>query len=155
RLRLMLIITYRPEDMPYEEVRKILTPLKSDDLPKGCGPKITRITLEPLPEEVIVEYVSTTLSLPKDRVIPLALVIQSKTAGNPFYMREMLNAGYRKKCIWYDYIAGHWTYDLDKLFDQFQGERDYDVLDTAFITRRLSELPPASRSILAWAALLG
>ncbi|KAL2174261.1 uncharacterized protein P884DRAFT_209463 [Thermothelomyces heterothallicus CBS 202.75] len=155
RLRLMLIITYRPEDMPYEEVRKILTPLKSDDLPRGGGPNTTRITLEPLPEEVIVEYVSATLSLAKERVLPLALVIQSKTAGNPFYMREMLSAGYRKKCIWYDYIAGHWTYDLDKLFDQFQGEQDYDVLDTAFITRRLSELPPASRSILAWAALLG
>jgi signal transduction histidine kinase/tetratricopeptide (TPR) repeat protein len=70
-------------------------------------------------------------------------------------MREMLSAGYRKKCIWYDYITGHWKYDLDKLFDQFQGEQDYDVLDMAFITRRLSELPAASRSILAWAALLG
>ncbi|KAL2160034.1 hypothetical protein VTH06DRAFT_1689 [Thermothelomyces fergusii] len=155
RLRLLLIITYRPEDMPYEEVRRILTPVESDDPPGGCGPNTARITLEPLPEEVIVEYVSATLSLPKEKVLPLALVIQSKTAGNPFYMREMLSAGYRKKCIWYDYIAGHWKYDLDKLFDQFQGEQDYDVLDTAFITRRLSELPPASRSILAWAALLG
>ncbi|KAK4244412.1 hypothetical protein C7999DRAFT_35220 [Corynascus novoguineensis] len=155
RLRLMLIITYRPEDMPFETVQRILTPPQSDDLPKGGGPHITRIKLEPLSEDVIVDYVSATLSLPKERVLPLAMVIQSKTAGNPFYMREMLSAGYRKKCIWYDYIAGHWTYDLDKLFDQFQGEQDYDVLDTAFITRRLSELPSASRSILAWAALLG
>ncbi|KAK4042258.1 hypothetical protein C8A01DRAFT_44647 [Parachaetomium inaequale] len=145
RLKLMLIITYRPEDMAPETVLKILSPPKSDDFPKGGGPKTTKITLAPLCEEVIVEY----------RVLPLALVIQSKTAGNPFYMREMLSAGYRKKCIWYDYIAGHWKYDLDKLFDQFQGEQDYDVLDTAFITRRLSELPAASRSILAWAALLG
>jgi len=155
RLKLMLIITYRPEDIPAEAVQKILTPPKSDDFPKGGGPNTTKITLAPLSEEVIVRYVSATLSLPRERVLPLALVIQSKTAGNPFYMREMLSAGYRKKCIWYDYIAGHWRYDLDKLFDQFQGEQDYDVLDTAFITRRLSELPPASRSILAWAALLG
>jgi signal transduction histidine kinase/predicted ATPase/CheY-like chemotaxis protein/serine/threonine protein kinase len=155
RLKLMLIITYRPEDIAPEAVRKLLTPPKSDDFPKGGGPRTTKITLAPLGEEDIVRYVSATLSLPKERVLPLALVIQSKTAGNPFYMREMLSAGYRKKCIWYDYIAGHWKYDLDKLFDQFQGEQDYDVLDTAFITRRLSELPAASRTILAWAALLG
>ena len=88
-------------------------------------------------------------------MLPLALVIQSKTAGNPFYMREMLNACHRKKCIWYDYRDSQWHFDLDRLFEQFQGEKDYDVLDTGFITRRLSELPPASRSILAWAALLG
>ncbi|KAH6850939.1 hypothetical protein B0I37DRAFT_125124 [Chaetomium sp. MPI-CAGE-AT-0009] len=155
RLKLMLIITYRPEDIAPEAVRKLLTPPKSDDFPKGGGPRMTKITLTPLGEEDIVRYVSATLSLPKERVLPLALVIQSKTAGNPFYMREMLSAGYRKKCIWYDYITGHWKYDLDKLFDQFQGEQDYDVLDTAFITRRLSELPAASRTILAWAALLG
>ncbi|SPQ27623.1 b9bced81-e172-4f31-82a3-f2a2feebd764 [Thermothielavioides terrestris] len=155
RLNLMLIITYRPDEMAPETVQKILNPPKSEDYPRTGGLTTTKITLEPLGEEDIVEYVSGTLSLPKEEVLPLALVIQSKTAGNPFYMREMLSAGHRKKCIWYDYIAGHWKYDLDKLFDQFQGEQDYDVLDTAFITRRLSELPAASRSILAWAALLG
>lgn len=155
RLKMVLIITYRPEDMPPEVVQKIISPPKSEEFPRSSGPAITKIALAPLGEDDIVQYVSTTLSLPKEEVMPLALVIQSKTAGNPFYMREMLSAGHRKKCIWYDYIAGHWKYDLDRLFDQFQGEQDYDVLDTAFITRRLSELPPASRSILAWAALLG
>jgi signal transduction histidine kinase/predicted ATPase/CheY-like chemotaxis protein/serine/threonine protein kinase len=156
RLKLLLIITYRPEEMAPETVQKLLSPPKSEDSsPRHSVPATTKITLAPLGEEDIVHYVSTTLSLPKERVLPLALVIQSKTAGNPFYMREMLSAGHRKKCIWYDYIAGHWTYDLDRLFDQFRGEQDYDVLDTAFITRRLSELPAASRSILAWAALLG
>ncbi|KAG7285247.1 hypothetical protein NEMBOFW57_009868 [Staphylotrichum longicolle] len=157
RLKLMLIITYRPEDMSFETVQKLLSTPKSDDFPiRGPGgPTTTKISLMPLREEDIVRYVSATLSLPKEQVLPLALVIQSKTAGNPFYMREMLSAGHRKKCIWYDYVAGHWRYDLDRLFDQFQGEQDYDVLDTNFITRRLSELPAASRSILAWAALLG
>lgn len=116
---------------------------------------ITRIALQPLSEDDIVQYVSTTLSRPKEEVLPLALVLQSKTAGNPFYMREMLNACNRKRCIWYDYKDSQWNFDLDKLFDQFRGERDYDVLDTSFITRRLSELPAASRAILAWAAMFG
>ncbi|KAK4132846.1 hypothetical protein BT67DRAFT_384150 [Trichocladium antarcticum] len=155
RLKMVLIITYRPEDMASETVQKIITPPKTEDQPRAKAPSTHKITLAPLREDEIVRYVSTTLSLTKEEVLPLALVIQSKTAGNPFYMREMLSAGFRKKCIWYDYLAGHWTYDLDKLFDQFQGEQDYDVLDTGFITRRLSELPATSRCILAWAALMG
>ncbi|KAK3683483.1 hypothetical protein B0T22DRAFT_248627 [Podospora appendiculata] len=155
RLKMVIIITYRPEELSPEKVLKIISPPTSEELPRARGPATTKITLSPLSEEDIVQYVSTTLSLPKEDVLPLALVIQSKTAGNPFYMREMLSAGHRKKCIWYDYLAGQWRFDLDRLFDQFQGEQDYDVLDTDFITHRLSELPAASRSILAWAALLG
>ncbi|MDA4132909.1 MAG: hypothetical protein OK454_07270, partial [Thaumarchaeota archaeon] len=106
-------------------------------------------------EEDTLEYVSATLCRPKEEVLPLALVLQSKTAGNPFYMREMLRTCHRKKCIWHDYKENKWKFDLDRLFEQFQGEQNYDVLNTDFITRRMDELPPASRAILAWAALLG
>ncbi|KAK4656120.1 Chk1 protein kinase [Podospora pseudocomata] len=155
KLQMVLIITYRPDEMSPEKLYTITNPPKSEDHLRACYPITTKITLEPLSEEEIREYVSTTLSLPKDQVVSLALVLQSKTAGNPFYMREMLSAGHRKKCIWYDYTEGRWKFDLDRLFEHFRGEQDYDVLDTAFITRRLGELPQESRSILAWAALIG
>ncbi|KAK4162260.1 Two-component system protein A [Cladorrhinum sp. PSN259] len=155
RLKMVIVITYRPEELATEKVQRILNPPNSDDRTKNGGPSTTHIKLEPLNEEEIVRYVATTLSRPMEDVVPLALVLQSKTAGNPFYMREMLSASYRKRCIYYDYVDTQWVFDLDKLFEQFKGEQDYDVLDTAFITRRLSELPAASRSILAWAALLG
>lgn len=155
RLKMVIIITYRPEEFPAEKLKRVLNPAESGDKPRFGGPTVTKIALTPLNEEDIVDYVATTLCRPKEDILPLALVIQSKTAGNPFYMREMLSACYRKKCIWYDYKDSHWRYDLERLFDQFRGEQHYDVLDTAFITRRLKELPPASRSILAWAALLG
>ncbi len=83
------------------------------------------------------------------------MVLQAKAAGNPFYMREMLNACYRKKCIWYDYQGSAWRYDINRVFEQFQGDSDYDLLNTDFITSHLKELPPASRSVLGWAALIG
>lgn len=155
KMRLIIIITYRPDEFTPEKVQRLLSPPESTDYPRSGGPKLTKITLAPLCEEDIVQYVSATLCRPKEEVLPLALGIQSKTAGNPFYMREMLTACYRKKCIWYDYKDSQWHYDLDMLFDQFQSEQNYDVLDSAFITRRLNELPSASRAILAWAALVG
>ena len=155
RMKMVIIITHRPDEMAPERVRSIVHPPELEDYPQSVAPIVTKIKLSPLSEGDIVSYVSTTLCRPEDEVLPLALVIQSKTAGNPFYMREMLSACYRKKCVWYEYRDGLWHFDLDRLFEQFQGEKDYDVLDTGFITRRLDELPSASRSVLAWAALIG
>jgi len=116
---------------------------------------ITRIVLQPLTEEDITQYVATTLCRPVEDIIPLAAVIQAKTAGSPFYMREMLDACHRKNCIWYDYKKSIWHYDLDRIFSQFAAEKYDDVLNNDFVARRLKELPAASRSILSWASMLG
>lgn len=155
KMKMLIIMTYRPEEFSREKLDRMLYPAGLDENHRNSRPRVTRVSLAPLTEAEILEYVSATLSRPKDEILSLALVIQSKTAGNPFYMREMLSACHRKKCIWYDYRDSIWHYDLDRLFAQFQGEKDYDVLDTGFITRRLNELPSAARAVLAWASLLG
>ncbi|KAL7798156.1 hypothetical protein V8C37DRAFT_368916 [Trichoderma ceciliae] len=172
RMKMVVIVTYRPEELSLVKLQAVLQPPESDgdydpflpvllyaditaDYPRSARPQVTRIALNPLSEDDILQYVSATLCRPQEEILSLALVIQSKTAGNPFYMREMLSACHRKRCIWYDYRDSQWHYDMDRLFAQFQGEKDYDVLDTAFITHRLGELPAAARAVLAWAALLG
>ncbi|KAF4507252.1 hypothetical protein G6O67_005911 [Ophiocordyceps sinensis] len=155
KMKMVIIMTYRPEELSRDRMERIIYSSDVDEVPRSNRPAVTRVTLSPLGEDDLLDYVSTLLSRPKDEVLPLALVIQSKTAGNPFYMREMLSACHRKKCIWYDYRDSQWHYDLDRLFAQFQGEEDYDVLDTGFITQRLNELPSAARAVLAWGALLG
>ena len=155
RMKMVIIITYRSDELSTERMNSIIHPPDTDEFPRSGAPTVTRIPLAPLNEDDIVQYVSTTLCRPRDEILSLAVVIQSKTAGNPFYIREMLSACHRKKCIWYDYRDSMWHFDLDRLFEQFQGEKDYDVLDTGFITRRLDELPASARTMLAWAALLG
>lgn len=67
----------------------------------------------------------------------------------------MLNTCHRKHCIWYDYRENGWCYDLDRIFKNFATKSYHDILDGEFITSRLSELPPITRSILAWASLIG
>ncbi|KAI1878769.1 hypothetical protein JX265_002946 [Neoarthrinium moseri] len=155
RLKMVVIITFRSDELAPEKVQRILQPAETEEHPKSSGPRITRIKLNPLNETEILQFVASTVCRPPEEVAPLAMVIQSKTAGNPFYMREMLNACHRSKCIWYDHRESRWRFDLDKLFDQFKGEQGYDVLGHDFITRRLSELPSTSRSILTWASLVG
>jgi signal transduction histidine kinase/CheY-like chemotaxis protein len=70
-------------------------------------------------------------------------------------MREMLFACYRKKCLWYDYRESGWLFDLDLVFEQLQAENYNDTFCDNFVLSSLNELPAASRSILAWASMLG
>ncbi|KAJ3477246.1 hypothetical protein NLG97_g8888 [Lecanicillium saksenae] len=155
RMRMIIIVTHRPEELTAERMQSVICSPEIQELPRSSRPTVTKLKLAPLTEAEVLKYVATTLARPTDDILSLAVVIQSKTAGNPFYIREMLSICNRKRCIWYDYRDSQWHYDLDKIFAQFQGEKDFDVLDTDFITRRLNELPPASRAVLAWAALIG
>ena len=174
RMKMVIIVTYRPEEMLPERIKGIIEPPNTEGISlqsqihsvpghanppveyiKAAGIGVTKVALKPLSEDDIVQYVAATLCRPKHEVIPLAAVIQSKTAGNPFYMREMLDTCHRKQCIWYDYRESGWRYDLDRIFKRFETKSYHETLNNEFVTSRLSELPAASRSILAWASLVG
>ncbi|KAF8862872.1 HHK1, histidine kinase-group X protein [Acephala macrosclerotiorum] len=155
RMKMVIIVTYRPDEILPERIKGIIEPPNSQECIKTGGVGVTRVALRPLSEEDIKQYVAATLCRSEVDVIPLAAVIQSKTAGNPFYMREMLTSCHRNHCVYYDYKESGWCYDLDKIFTQFETKSYHDTLNTSFITSRLNELPPASRSILAWASLIG
>ena len=74
---------------------------------------------------------------------------------NPFYLRQMLALCHRKGFLWYSWKGSVWEYDLDRVLSEFESELYGQQLNSKFITRRLQDLPPAARSILAWASLLG
>ncbi|CZR57959.1 related to histidine kinase tcsA protein [Phialocephala subalpina] len=157
RMKMVIIVTYRPDEILPERIKGIIEPPNSQGIKyiKTGGVGVTRVTLRPLSEEDIKQYVAATLCRSEVDIIPLAAVIQSKTAGNPFYMREMLTSCHRSHCVYYDYKESGWCYDLDKIFTKFETKSYHDTLNTSFVTSRLNELPPASRSILAWASLIG
>jgi signal transduction histidine kinase/predicted ATPase/CheY-like chemotaxis protein/serine/threonine protein kinase len=174
RTKMVIIVTYRPDEILPERISGIINPPNTEGISlntrvhsvlsianisleyiKSGSVGVTRITLNPLSEDDIVQYVAATLCRDKSDIIPLAAVIQSKTAGNPFYMREMLDTCHRKQCIWYDYKENGWRYDLDRVFKQFETKSYHDTLDNEFVTSRLNELPASARSILAWASLIG
>jgi signal transduction histidine kinase/predicted ATPase/CheY-like chemotaxis protein/serine/threonine protein kinase len=112
-----------------------------------------KVELGALRESEVFEYVALTLSQEVEAVVPLAAAVYEKSAGNPFLVREILQTCYRKGCLWYDWKSSGWQYSMDTLFDVLTDGGDSPNL--GFVTKRLQELPPAARSILAWASLLG
>jgi signal transduction histidine kinase/predicted ATPase/serine/threonine protein kinase/DNA-binding NarL/FixJ family response regulator len=113
-----------------------------------------RIELHNLKERHVFDYVAATLFQEVDDIIPLAAVVHEKSGGNPFLMKEILQACYEKECLWYDWRVSGWQFDLDKVFNEFASEQQ-GSLTSQFIVDRLQSLPPSSRSILAWASLIG
>lgn len=116
---------------------------------------VTQIVLKPLTEDQTVEYVSATLRRTKPEVFSLGTIICSKTSGNPFYVKEMLSACYRKKCIWFDFRNNCWLFDLDKLFENFTASRLNDARRDSLVMNLIKELPTVAKLILAWASMLG
>ena len=113
-----------------------------------------RIELHNLKEKHVFEYVAATMFQDVDKVIPLAAVVHEKSGGNPFLIKEILQACYQKECLWYDWRVSGWQFDLDKVFNEFASEQ-HGCLTSQFIVDRLQSLPASSRSILAWASLIG
>ena len=143
RLPVVLILAGRIEDHTPASVRGLLE-----------NDSTTVVEVANLTEEDVFSYVAETLHSNSTRTLPLAAVVLEKSAGNPFLFREILQTCYQKNCIWYDWRMSGWDYDLDRVFREFESEQ-LGSLTTSFITKRLNDMPVASKAILAWASLIG
>lgn len=143
----VLILTSRKAELESDAIKSLF---ETDNT------NITRLVLNPLGEEEIMEFVAATMHQePNTMLTPLAAVIQEKSLGNPFYVRLMLETCYSKTCIWYSWKNSVWEFDLDRIFTEFVAPTYGEGLGLGFITKRLQEIPSAAQLILAWGALLG
>jgi signal transduction histidine kinase/predicted ATPase len=172
RVKMTIIVAYRPDCILSDTMRRIIDPTHGEGTSLTCNnaldfadkDQVNRITgdigvtpiiLKPFSEDDTMVYVAATLRRPKPEILPLGAVVHSKTAGNPFYIKEMLNACYRKKCIWYDFRESGWLFDHGSVLKQFEAKNPHDALYEGLVMDRLNELPGATKSILAWASMIG
>lgn len=146
KLGLVIMFTCREAEQIPKAIKSVL---ESGDA------NMTTLSLKPLNEAEIVDYVASTMYRPREYVNALAMVCLEKTNGNPFYLKQMLEVCYRKGCIWFSWKDSAWEYDLDRVFTEFESGTYGDQLNTSFTLKRLQDLPPASRAILAWGSLIG
>ncbi|KUJ21467.1 uncharacterized protein LY89DRAFT_730244 [Mollisia scopiformis] len=155
KIQMVMILAYRSKESLPERIRKVLDPSHNQDHQMSRDIDTTQIILKPLTEDQTVEYVANTLRRTKLEVFALGTIICSKTSGNPFYVKEMLSACYRKKCIWFDFRNNCWLFDLDKLFENFTAARLNDARREGLVMNLIKELPAVAKLILAWASMLG
>jgi len=142
KIPIILILTFNHEEKLSRELSQVV---------QGA----TKIQLLPFTEAQTADYVAETLHRDHQYILPLVAVIQEKSLGSVFYIREILDECYRKKCVFYSWRENNWLFDLDQVFEVFETPEYGSSITTNFITKRLYELPSASRKLLAWACLLG
>lgn len=136
----------------------IFTYIDEETLPRELRPLLhgaTKVQLLPFTEAQTADYVAETLHRDHQYILPLVAVVQEKSHGNLFYIREILDTCHRKKCVYYCWRENHWSFDLDLVFEVFESPVYGSSVTNDFIAKRLLELPPATRKLLAWASLLG
>jgi len=138
----VVIVTYRADELLTPTIRKLLA-------------QAIKVDVGAFQDEETIQYVSDTLRRPKEYCLPLAAVVQEKTQGNPFFVREMLDAAYRSKCIYYCWKCSHWEFNLDKAFEAFSSADTTKFSSNDLIARRLKQMPPNAQGFLAWAAMIG
>src|SRR4029079_5079161 len=114
------------------------------------GAKLTRIELRPLTLDETAELVADTLRLPAEGVRDAAAVIWRKTEGNPFFVRQFVQALYDDGCIAFDPGARAFRLDVAAVGRVAITENVADLL-----ARQLGKLPEDTRSVLVTAAAIG
>jgi len=110
---------------------------------------VDEIKLGPLALADVVSLVGATVRCDEEVVLPLATLLHRRTAGNPFFLVQLLRALHEDGLFSLDQ-DGRWTWDLQQILAL--GLTD-DVVE--LMASRLLRLPESTKNLLRLASCLG
>ncbi|HVH41020.1 MAG TPA: AAA family ATPase, partial [Labilithrix sp.] len=141
---LFILGAFRPDEVA---VNHPVTRLTSELAEAGVP--INRIDLKPLGrtdvERLLVDLFSTS-----DNVRALAAVVEQKTAGNPFFVRQLLRELQKTGLVSFDLDVATWTWDVHRM-DQV------DITDNVvdLLAKAIDRLPETAQELLEVATCAG
>jgi PAS domain S-box-containing protein len=116
----------------------------------GGGAAVQEIALAPLEHSDLTRLIADALRCDPESASPLARVVHDKTAGNPFFANQFLDALVEDELIVFDPDPARWSWELWPI--QVRGYTE-NVLD--LMVGKLNRLPPATQEALKELACLG
>ncbi|AFY42581.1 ATP-binding sensor histidine kinase [Nostoc sp. PCC 7107] len=143
---LLLIGAYRNNEVT------ITHPLiqKIDEINKSHN-LVQDIVLQALSIDNYHQLIADTLNENSDKINPLVDLLYNKTAGNPFFLTQLLLVLHQENLFNFDFNTGLWQWDIDKI--QTIGIIDKRIVE--LIASRIKNLPIATQEILKLAACIG
>ncbi|MCP4873788.1 MAG: AAA family ATPase [Proteobacteria bacterium] len=146
---LLLIGSYRDNEVPPSHPVAIMradirTKRAAADMAEDCD-----IELQGLELDDLVAMTADTVRRPADEARSLAELIQSKTAGNPFFVNQFLDQLHASGLFEHD-PRGYWTWDLDAIAGS---ELTDNVVE--LMIGKVRELEPGCVEVLQLAAAVG
>jgi PAS domain S-box-containing protein len=117
---------------------------------RHAGVTVTPVVLTPLTTEDLSQVVMDAFYCDADQAIPLARSISDKTAGNPFFAIQFLNALCDEALIEFDHAKRCWFWDLSRIAAKGYTDNVVDLM-----VGKLSRLPRKTQAMLEQLACLG
>ncbi|PPT05037.1 two-component sensor histidine kinase [Geitlerinema sp. FC II] len=114
------------------------------------GAIVNWIALHPLSEAQVACLLCDTLRRTVPEVRSLARLVCRKTRGNPFFIRQFLQALHREQLLLFNVSRGQWQWHLDRI-----EERDITENVVELTLSNVRFLPPATQRLLQLAACIG
>jgi predicted ATPase/HPt (histidine-containing phosphotransfer) domain-containing protein len=111
---------------------------------------VARLYLLPLSEADVQALVAETLHCDPQLSAPLANLVFHKTAGNPFFVNELLRLLYRDGAFHFESGEGRWQWDMEKIQSAAISDNIVDLM-----VAQLRSLPEETLEHLCTAACLG
>lgn len=109
-----------------------------------------RLSLKPWKREHVTQFLAEAFAVSGEEVEELAALLFRKTAGNPFFLTQLLKLAYTEGLIYFDPEAVRWQWQLEAI-QQRRPESDVLLL----FLYKLQRLPEETLSMLKWAACIG
>ena len=122
---------------------------KLEDIRKA-GARINEIKLAPLSRESVMQLVADALQGAPEDSLPLAQLIYSKTAGNPFFTLQFISSLEHEKLLAFDHARGRWSWDMNRIHAKGYSDNVVDLM-----VDKLRSLPPEAQKALQQLAVLG
>ncbi|OQW95799.1 MAG: hypothetical protein BWK79_01175 [Beggiatoa sp. IS2] len=141
---LLLLGAYRDNEV--DDVHPLKMALESLKQAGLINP--SEIVLTALNIDHITQLLAETLHVAQETVKPLAKLIHQKTAGNPFFIGQLLKKIHEDKLIVFQ--NGQWQWSLEELKNQ-----DFTDNVITLLVDKLKKFPLQDQNVLKFAACLG
>ncbi len=108
------------------------------------------ISLLPIERNQIIKLVADTLSTGEERVVGLVEILYRKTAGNPFFLEQLLTLLHEEGHLFFNLQENRWEWDIDAIEKLEPGE---DVLE--LLLMKLQKLPEGTLKMVKLASCFG
>jgi len=142
---LLLVTTYRDNEVSANHPFMLAAKEQAKQ-----GVRMHSINLRSLGAPEVAEFVAEALHQDVATATPLAHIVHQKTGGNPFFMRQFLQALYASKLIYFEPRDGAFHYDAAAVKNAAITENVAE-----FLAAKLERLPRATREVLRVAAAIG
>jgi predicted ATPase/signal transduction histidine kinase len=129
-------------------LRLLLDASPAPDTEASRAKTIRQLRVGPLDDAAVTALVADTLSRSADAVTPLAHLLMEKTAGSPFFVRELFSSLPERDLLKLE--DSGWTWEAD-------GLSDLDIADNVagLLAAQLAELPADTLDVIRTAACVG